>query len=287
MVKAAAQLGWIDGDAVALEHLHRDQARRRRLRAHVLRARGRRAACSVVSSRRCSSGRSARIPGGVELAGARRSASVGGEPFFVARGEGAYLVDTDGRRYLDYVQSWGASILGHAHPGGRRGGAARRGRRHVVRRADRARGRARRGDLRRGCRRSRRCGSCRRAPRRDDRGPPRARRDRAGEDREVRRLLPRSRRRAARRGGQWRRDARAPRLGGRHRRAPSPTRSSCPTTTTTALDAAFAEHGDRARGGARRAGRRQHGPRRARAPASSRGCASAAPRPARCSCSTR
>ena len=43
MVKAAAQLGWIDGDAVALEHLTRDQARRRRLRAHLLRPRARRA----------------------------------------------------------------------------------------------------------------------------------------------------------------------------------------------------------------------------------------------------
>ena len=42
--------------------------------------------------------------------------AVGGDPFFVARAEGAYLVDTDGRRYVDYVQSWGASILGHAHP---------------------------------------------------------------------------------------------------------------------------------------------------------------------------
>src|SRR5262249_29472167 len=38
------------------------------------------------------------------------------EPFFVDRGEGAFLFDTDGRRYIDYVQSWGASILGHAHP---------------------------------------------------------------------------------------------------------------------------------------------------------------------------
>jgi len=46
----------------------------------------------------------------------RAFGAVGGEPFFVARGEGAYLVDTDGRRYVDYVQSWGASILGHAHP---------------------------------------------------------------------------------------------------------------------------------------------------------------------------
>jgi glutamate-1-semialdehyde 2,1-aminomutase len=42
--------------------------------------------------------------------------AVGGTPFFVARAEGAFLVDTDGKRYLDYVQSWGASILGHAHP---------------------------------------------------------------------------------------------------------------------------------------------------------------------------
>ena len=46
----------------------------------------------------------------------RAFGSVGGEPFFVARGEGAFLVTEDGQRVLDYVQSWGASILGHAHP---------------------------------------------------------------------------------------------------------------------------------------------------------------------------
>jgi glutamate-1-semialdehyde 2,1-aminomutase len=57
----------------------------------------------------------ARIPGGVNSP-VRAFGAVGGEPFFVARGEDAYLVDTDGRRYVDYVQSWGASILGHAHP---------------------------------------------------------------------------------------------------------------------------------------------------------------------------
>jgi glutamate-1-semialdehyde 2,1-aminomutase len=57
----------------------------------------------------------ARIPGGVDSP-VRSFASVGGEPFFVAEGAGAYLTATDGRRYLDYVQSWGASILGHAHP---------------------------------------------------------------------------------------------------------------------------------------------------------------------------
>ena len=55
------------------------------------------------------------IPGGVNSP-VRSFASVGGEPFFVERGEGAYLVDTDGKRYIDLVQSWGASILGHAHP---------------------------------------------------------------------------------------------------------------------------------------------------------------------------
>ena len=55
----------------------------------------------------------ARIPGGVDSP-VRSFGAVGGEPFFVARAEGAFLVDTNGRRYVDYVQSWGASILGHA-----------------------------------------------------------------------------------------------------------------------------------------------------------------------------
>jgi len=55
------------------------------------------------------------IPGGVDSP-VRSFTSVGGEPFFVERAEGAFLVDTDGRRYVDFVQSWGASILGHAHP---------------------------------------------------------------------------------------------------------------------------------------------------------------------------
>jgi glutamate-1-semialdehyde 2,1-aminomutase len=41
---------------------------------------------------------------------------VGGTPYFVARAQGAYVWDVAGHRYTDYVQSWGASILGHAHP---------------------------------------------------------------------------------------------------------------------------------------------------------------------------
>ena len=57
----------------------------------------------------------ARIPGGVNSP-VRAFNAVGGSPFFVASAKGAELVDTEGRRYVDYVQSWGASILGHADP---------------------------------------------------------------------------------------------------------------------------------------------------------------------------
>ncbi len=56
------------------------------------------------------------IPGGVNSP-VRAFRSVGGAPYFVARGEGAYVWDVEGHRYLDYVQSYGASILGHASPG--------------------------------------------------------------------------------------------------------------------------------------------------------------------------
>jgi glutamate-1-semialdehyde 2,1-aminomutase len=55
------------------------------------------------------------IPGGVDSP-VRAFGKVGGTPYFVARAEGAYVWDVEGRRYTDYVQSWGASILGHAHP---------------------------------------------------------------------------------------------------------------------------------------------------------------------------
>ena len=55
------------------------------------------------------------MPGGVNSP-ARAFGAVGGNPIVMARGEGAYLYDVDGNRYLDYVQSWGPMILGHAHP---------------------------------------------------------------------------------------------------------------------------------------------------------------------------
>jgi len=55
------------------------------------------------------------IPGGVNSP-VRAFKAVGGTPLFVQRGEGQHLVDADGRKYLDLVNSWGALILGHAHP---------------------------------------------------------------------------------------------------------------------------------------------------------------------------
>jgi len=55
------------------------------------------------------------IPGGVNSP-VRAFGAVGGIPRFAVRGEGAYLVDADGRRYVDLVQSWGALLFGHARP---------------------------------------------------------------------------------------------------------------------------------------------------------------------------
>ncbi len=55
------------------------------------------------------------IPGGVNSP-VRAMRAIGRDPLFVARGEGAELIDVDGNRYLDYVCSWGPLIHGHAHP---------------------------------------------------------------------------------------------------------------------------------------------------------------------------
>ena len=55
------------------------------------------------------------IPGGVNSP-ARAFGGVGGQPLFIARGEGPYLYDIDGNSYVDYIGSWGPLILGHAHP---------------------------------------------------------------------------------------------------------------------------------------------------------------------------
>ena len=56
-----------------------------------------------------------RIPGGVNSP-VRAFRSVGGTPRFIAGASGAYITDADGKRYIDYVGSWGPMILGHQHP---------------------------------------------------------------------------------------------------------------------------------------------------------------------------
>ena len=55
------------------------------------------------------------IPGGVDSP-VRSFSSVGGTPYTVVSGSGAYVTDVEGKTYIDFVQSYGASILGHAHP---------------------------------------------------------------------------------------------------------------------------------------------------------------------------
>ena len=55
------------------------------------------------------------MPGGVSSP-VRSFAAVGGHPFFVAGGSGASIYDVDGNAYIDFVQSWGALLFGHAHP---------------------------------------------------------------------------------------------------------------------------------------------------------------------------
>ena len=55
------------------------------------------------------------IPGGVNSP-ARAFGAVGGTPPFMKRGEGAYLFDVDGNRYIDYIGSWGPHLFGHRHP---------------------------------------------------------------------------------------------------------------------------------------------------------------------------
>lgn len=68
-----------------------------------------------VTNKRCWSEAKRYLVGGVNSP-VRSFQAVGGTPFFVDRGNGAYLWDVEGKRYLDFVGSWGALILGHRHP---------------------------------------------------------------------------------------------------------------------------------------------------------------------------
>ena len=54
------------------------------------------------------------IPGGVNSP-VRAFKSVGGTPVFIQKAKGAYLYDADGNKYIDYINSWGPMILGHAY----------------------------------------------------------------------------------------------------------------------------------------------------------------------------
>jgi glutamate-1-semialdehyde 2,1-aminomutase len=55
------------------------------------------------------------IPGGVNSP-VRAFRAVGGTPRFIARAQGPYIFDAEGKRYIDYIGSWGPMILGHGHP---------------------------------------------------------------------------------------------------------------------------------------------------------------------------
>ena len=55
------------------------------------------------------------LPGGVDSP-VRAFNAVGGQPLFIERGDGAYLYDVDGNKFVDYVLSWGPLVAGHAHP---------------------------------------------------------------------------------------------------------------------------------------------------------------------------
>ena len=147
MVKAAAQLGWIDGEAVALEHL---LAIKRAGADAILTYFARDVAEWLASS--CAPmtdwfrAAQARIPGGVNSP-VRAFGAVGGAPFFVARGARR---DDRGHRRQPVPRL--RAVVGRVDPrscapGDRRRGATGRGRRHVVRRTYTAGSRARRGDL--------------------------------------------------------------------------------------------------------------------------------------------
>ena len=113
---------------------------------------------TVTDPKRCFAARRQLIPGGVNSP-VRAFRSVGGNPRFIARGEGSRLFDVDGNEYIDYVGSWGPLLLGHRHAAGDR--APSREALEIgtsfgapTEREDRTG----RGDLRTPCRRSRWCG---------------------------------------------------------------------------------------------------------------------------------
>ena len=245
MVKAAAQLGWIDGTRRRARAPARDQARRRRLRAHVLRARRRRVArVARVTDDRLVRARAGAHPRRRQLAGAR-----------VRRGRRRAVLRRARAGRVTSSTPTATTTSTTCSRGARRSSVTPHP--AVVEAVQRAAADGtsfgaptpREVELAEAI-----CDGCRRVEKvrlvssgteaGDDRGPPRARRDRPAEDPEVRRLLPRPPRRAARR----RPAAASPRSG-------CPVRPASPTGTVAdtvvvpyndvdALDAVLAEHGD-------------------------------------------
>ena len=124
MVCAAAERGWLDLDAVAFEHvlaIRRAGAdvvltyfRPPSGRGHPVSAPAR--GGDTRDTNEALFERAQRvIPGGVNSP-VRAFRSVGGTPYFVAEASGPFVYDVEGRRYIDYVQSYGPGICGHAHP---------------------------------------------------------------------------------------------------------------------------------------------------------------------------
>ena len=113
MVKAAAAAGDLDERTAAIESLTAIRRAGRRHRRHLLGE----GALRLALVRSALWHRAQKlIPGGVNSP-VRAMRSVGvDEPFFVERAAGAYIETSDGRRLLDWVQSWGPLIFGHADP---------------------------------------------------------------------------------------------------------------------------------------------------------------------------
>ncbi len=186
------------------------------------------------------------------------------EPVFFRRGEGAYLEDVEGRRYLDWVMSWGPLIFGHADEETLAAVVEAAAAGHDLRRADGGRGRAGRGDRRR--RPVDRAGAPRLLGHRgvDERDPARPRLHEPRPHPPLRRLLPRPRRLAAGRRGLRRRHARHPVEPRRpDRRDRRHGRRAVQRRRGRGLGRRALRRG--ARGGARRAGCGEHGRRPARA----------------------
>ena len=147
MVKAAAAQGWLEERQAALESL---TAIKRAGADIVVSYWTKDLAVLALRTRSALWQRALElIPGGVNSP-VRAMRAVGlDEPVFMRRGAGAEIEDVEGRRYVDWVMSWGPLIFGHADAETLAAVAEAAARRDELRSADRARGRARRGDRRR------------------------------------------------------------------------------------------------------------------------------------------